>query len=177
MEKRKKKKRKTQRERKVAPRARRQTTGPAKSGAGVGGPLDGVGITRVWKCFAISKSGMCLLVCAKARYRKPPTGGLADSTGVRKSGLRFRRVTRIKNARRTRARARIRTWRVLPRPFFSLFTSQTNKSTYVFLICFFLSFSLYRPIAHVIHPFLSFGPFYTPASRLRTICWKKNNTD
>lgn len=105
---------------------------------------------------------MCLLVCAKARYRKPPTGGLADSTGVRrKSGLRFRRVTRIKNARRTRARVRMRTSRILPRLFFSLFTSQTNKSTYVSLVCF--SFSLYRS-----ERMLS-RTYHSPFSLLRTV--------
>lgn len=85
-------------------------------------PSGGVGITRVWKCFAISKSGVCLLVCAKARYRKPPTGGLRTAHfGVRrKSGLRFRRVTRIKNARRTRASPNADVMRPSSSLFFSL---------------------------------------------------------
>lgn len=144
---------------------------------GVGGPLDGVGITRVWKCFAISKSGMCLLVCAKARYRKPPTGGLADSTGVRKSGLRFRRVTRIKNARRTRARTRIRTWRVLPRPFFFLSSSRKRINLPMFFSS--IPFSLSHSIALSRTSFILFSPS-DRFTRLRVCArsaGKKNNTD
>lgn len=102
----------------------------------------------------------------------------ADGTGIRrKSGLRYRRVTRIKNARRTRERepecaAPFRRFFPL---VLSLFTAEQNKSIRL-SVSVRLSFSLSLSPSRAVHLFLSFERSYTPdwsLARSRTIYRKK----
>lgn len=102
----------------------------------------------------------------------------ADGTGIRrKSGLRYRRVTRIKNARRTRERepecaAPFR--RFFPLSFF--LSSPRNRINLSVYLCPSLSLFLFLFRHRAVHLFLSFERSYTPdwsLARSRTIYRKK----
>lgn len=119
---------KTQRERKVASRAQTARLATAEGGEGRGRPVGQRWNHKSVKMFCNFEIRRVPAGLRQSALPETANRWAADSTGVRrKSGLRFRRVTRIKNARRTRASPNANMMRPPSSFFFPLSFHLTNE--------------------------------------------------